>query len=295
LPHIDDSVLKRYYEGSLSGAETEDCEEHLAKCDTCRGGLAVIVLMDENVSTDEASILDKAEASLPSRAPVNIPPGTVKPLDGCALSGLHSLRSSRSGRQRLVSKWPYIAASLVLSAGAIWALFSGQGPLRPEPSVPSVRTLEARLSGQAYSEFVPTRTGESRETEAQAGKTLNRISGDHHEIGTFYLQHRDVAEAVAQLEAAKAAAPNSVEIHNDLGVAYIESPGESALEKAVSELQRALELNPRYEPARFNLALAYEREGKFAQSEQQLQEYLQLDASSDWAKEVRTKLQLLKR
>ena len=102
----------------------------------------------------------------------------------------------------------------------------------------------------------------------------------------------DVAAAVIHLEMAEATAPNSVELHNDLGVAYMESTGDSALDKAIGEFQRALDLNPHY--ARFNLALAYEREGKFSQAEQQLHEYLQLDASSSWAKEVRSKLQLLK-
>jgi tetratricopeptide (TPR) repeat protein len=73
-----------------------------------------------------------------------------------------------------------------------------------------------------------------------------------------------------------------------------ESTGDSALDRAIGEFQRALDLNSRYAPARFNLALAYEREGKFPEVEQQLQEHLQLDASSNWAKEVRSKLQLLK-
>jgi tetratricopeptide (TPR) repeat protein len=237
-----------------------------------------VLLTDANVSADEASILDKAEADLPSRAPVSLSPTLETPQQ---------------------SWWPVwkstvIAASFALAAGAIWVLFFAPSADRQERYGAAGRTLEARLSGQPYSEFVRTRTGASSESGRQAGEKLDRISGDHYEIGKFYLMDNNVADAVIHLEMAEATSPNSVEIHNDLGVAYMESTGDSALDKAIAELQRALNLNPRYEPARFNLALAYEREGKFSQAEQQLQEYLRLDASSSWAKEVRSKLQLLK-
>jgi hypothetical protein len=122
LPHIDDGILKRYYDGSLPSREMQDCEEHLAKFDTCRGGFAVIVLMDENISADEASILDEAEASLPGRAPVNIGPETAKP--------------PLAWRERPIAKWPFIAASLLLSAGAIWLV----------PVTPRFRKLSANYN-----------------------------------------------------------------------------------------------------------------------------------------------------
>lgn len=274
LEHIADDNLKQYYDGSLSSREMAECEKHLAKCDTCRNGFAVFIhLLDANVSADEASILDKAEAELPNSTPIGPGPTALKPL----------------------VKLTVIAASLVLAAGVAWLLFftpeAGQNR-----SAGSGRTLEARLSGQGYSEFVRTRTGTSPETGRQAGQGgLGGITGDHHQIGKFYLEHGNVAEAVVNLEMAEAAAPNSFEIHSDLGVAYMESPGDSTLQKAIGEFQRALDLNSHYEPARFNLALAFERAGKFSEAEQQLQEYLQLDATSGWATEARSKLQLLKR
>jgi tetratricopeptide (TPR) repeat protein len=274
LQHIADDILKQYYDASLSGREMAECEKHLVKCDTCRSGFAVFVrLLDANVSADEASILDKAEAELPSSTPAG---------------------HGRTAFNPFV-KLTVIAASLVLAAGVAWLLFfapeAGQNR-----SAASGRTLEARLSGQAYSEFVHTRTGTSPETGRQAGQGgLGGITGDHHEIGKFYLEHNNVAEAVVNLEMAEAAAPNSFEIHSDLGVAYMESPGDFALQKAIGEFQRALDLNSRYEPARFNLALAFERAGKFSEAEEQLQQYLQLDAGSAWAKEIRSKLQFLKR
>ena len=75
----------------------------------------------------------------------------------------------------------------------------------------------------------------------------------------------------------------------------MESTGNGGLENAVTQFKRALELNPGYPPARFNLALAYERLGDFSHAREQLNLYLQRDANSGWAGEVRSKLQLWNR
>src|SRR5207249_5057464 len=101
-----------------------------------------------------------------------------------------------------------------------------------------------------------------------------------HEIGRFYLQHNDFEKAVVPLEQAKERRPDSVEISNDLGIAYMESASDGALENAIRQFRQALEVNPGYPPARFNLALAYERLGDFSHAREQLSLYLQLDANS---------------
>src|SRR5205085_10754831 len=104
----------------------------------------------------------------------------------------------------------------------------------------------------------------------------------------------EFAKAVSQLEQALQNAPLSLEISNDLGVAYMESGSAEGLAKALDQFQRALTLNPRYEPALFNMVLAYERLGRFAEAEQPSKRYLEIDAESAWAKEVQAKLQFWK-
>lgn len=280
LQHIQDDVLKLYYGGSLPEAEIGDCEKHLAECDTCRSGFAILVrAMDEAVSEGEASVLDRAEAGLPRNAPLPFRPAVV--------------HVSRPWWLKPVVKLTAIAATLVLAAGAIWILVSGETGQQQQQALVSGRALEARISGEPYSEFVRKRQA-APESPHAAGSELNRFGTDPHEIGRFYLKHADITGAVVQLEAAEKAAPDSVAIHNDLGVAYMESAGDAALEKAVHEFQRALDLDSGYEPARFNLALTYEREGKFSEAVQQLQEYMRLDVNSGWANEARAKVQLLK-
>ena len=89
--------------------------------------------------------------------------------------------------------------------------------------------------------------------------------------------------AVQHLMLAIKEQPRSADLHNDLGVAYMEQNEERSLENAVREFQTALVLNPRHAASRFNLALAYERLGEFPEAEQHLKLYLQADSASGWA------------
>jgi tetratricopeptide (TPR) repeat protein len=110
------------------------------------------------------------------------------------------------------------------------------------------------------------------------------------ELGRFYLQHNDFDRAARYLAAAgKDQAPD---LHNDLGVAYLEQGDPGSLEKALHEFEAALNISPRYEPALFNIVLVYERLGRFQEAQERANLYLQVDSMSGWAKEVQSKLEL---
>jgi tetratricopeptide (TPR) repeat protein len=280
LMHLKKDVLSSYYSGDLSVPERRRCEEHLRKCDSCRGEFTSLVqLLDENVSPDEIALLDNVEATIGRSVPIQFRPANDAPQ-------VHWW----SGRIWNVAA---VAASIILAVAVTWAVFSSHSADNVVPAGSSARTLEARLSGQPYSEFIATRTGVASNS-VSSDDELKRLSSDPGEIGRFYLQHNDFEKAVVPLEHAVERQPDSVEICNDLGIAYMESASNGALENAIAQFKRALELNPGYQPARFNLALAYERLGDFSHAREQLSLYLQLDGSSGWAKEVRSKLQLWK-
>src|SRR6266850_4149747 len=273
LWHLKKNVLSSYYSGELSEPESRRCEEHLRKCDTCRREFTSLVqLLEESVNPDEMAILDNVEATIGKTVPMQIQLPNVAP---------------RAPWWSAVWNVAAVAASIILVVAVTWAVFSSRGADHALVGS-SARTLEARLSGQVYSEFIPTRTGVASKSVSNEDE-LKRLSSNPHEIGRFYLQHNDFENAVVPLQHAKERQPDSVEVCNDLGIAYMESASDGALENAIGQFKRALELNPGYQPARFNLALAYERLGDFSHARDQLSLYLQLDANSGWAKEVRSK------
>ena len=65
--------------------------------------------------------------------------------------------------------------------------------------------------------------------------------------------------------------------------------------EAGQEFRHALNLDPAFAPAVFNLALFYERTNAAEQAAVQWKRYLQLDPNSDWAREARDRLQGLSR
>jgi tetratricopeptide (TPR) repeat protein len=288
VQHIEQHVLGSYLSGDLPEKDLRYCERHLVECDACRGQLAFLVrVLNDSPSADEAAVLDSVEsAPISGRDPFNAP----------SLSLYDRFSRWAAPAWKLAA----VSVSLIMLVAITWAFFQKDGSEKVLRGAGSERTFEARLSGQPYAEFVHTRTGpvldshSSNPSSASSDDQLKRLSANPHELGRFYLEHDEFAKAVAQLEEAGRNAPASAEIGNDLGVAYMESGGDGSLEKAVAKFQRALQLSPRYQPALFNLALAHERLGHFSEAEQQLKLYLQMDSDSDWAKEVKSKLQLWK-
>jgi tetratricopeptide (TPR) repeat protein len=113
-------------------------------------------------------------------------------------------------------------------------------------------------------------------------------------MGRFYLLQKDFGRAIPYLKIAAREVGAGPEVHNDLGVAYLEGNG-ARIENAAEEFRRALELDPAFAPAAFNLGLFYERINSPEQAAVQWQRYLQLDPNSGWAKEALSRLQGLSR
>jgi len=274
--------MSGYLSAELPEHERAYCQRHLIECTDCRGELALLVrILDEEVSPDELAILNRMETAHAERPIVSVQPPSLY----------------ERFRQSITASWKLavVSTSIVLIVAATFILFlknnisdiSSQG-------AGSVRTLEARLSSQPYSQFVQTRTAPAIGNAAPGNDELKRLGATPFELGRFYLQHSEFAKAIAQLEDAKKQKPDSVEISNDLGVAYMESALDGNLDKAVGQFREALRLSPKYEPAVFNLALASERLGDFSEAEEDFSLYLQMDPDSGWAKEIKSKLQLWK-
>src|SRR5206468_4648453 len=110
----------------------------------------------------------------------------------------------------------------------------------------------------------------------------------------FYLLQQEFGKATPYLETA-AQTSKSPQVLSDLGVAYMEMGGDQNLRKAMEAFRRALEFDRDFMPAVFDLSLAYERTGALPDAESQWRRYLQLDGTSGWASEIRSKLQSMSR
>jgi tetratricopeptide (TPR) repeat protein len=157
------------------------------------------------------------------------------------------------------------------------------------------RPFEGRLSGQPYLPFVRTRDSQTGVAYGVLAGEMTRLGADSYQMGRFYLIHKDFIKAISYLEMAEKEVGARPEFHNDLGAAYLEAGEEGLLGKAGDEFRHALRADPEFVPAAFNLAIFYERTGLLSEARDQLERFLELDPSSEWAGEARAKLEGLSR
>jgi tetratricopeptide (TPR) repeat protein len=277
---LTEDTLTEYLDGSLDPAIKAASEVHLISCDGCRDRLGFFMkILNENVSAEEASQLqvitqqwDSAKHRMPRRT------GTL---------------------QEWFFRVVAIAAVLVLAIIAVRVLTEQRQPKSANEIVQLLleqqRPFESRLANEPHLPIVRTRGLEDPGIAyGLIASEMTRLSADSHQMGRFYLLQKDFSRAVPYLEIAAREVGAGPEVHNDLGVAYLEGNG-TRIEKAAEEFRHALDLDPGFAPAVFNLGLFYERISSPEQAEVQWQRYFQLDPNSDWGKEARSRLQGLSR
>ena len=281
---LTEETLTEYLEGALDPVVTAACEVHLIACDRCREELALYMrIMHRDVTPDENLRIDQISGSWDR------------------LKDLPPARKTGSGNHKV---WLLSLASVAAAVfGVLFLWNSMRRPVEPQSGGEIVQLLlaqgrpfELRLNEQGYQPILRTRGPEDLGVDYGliAGE-MTRLSADSYAMGRFYLLQKDFDRATAQLEDAERQPRASAAVHNDLGVAYMERGGETNLRKAAEEFRHALELDPDFAPAVFNLAIFHERTGTLSQAETQWRRYLQLDSNSGWAGEVRSKLENVSR
>jgi len=170
------------------------------------------------------------------------------------------------------------------------------------------RALEARLAGgfpyAAPSSAVRGGSVASGDFSllAAAGQIQKRADADPtpdnvHAFGVAQLLLGRHDAAVAQLEAACAATPGVAAFYADLSAAYIaraharnRGTGLEDLTRAVDAAERALEVAPPLNEARFNLALALDGLGLRGDAMAAWSTYLQADTASGWSSDAKAHL-----
>jgi Tetratricopeptide repeat len=278
---LTDDTLTDYLEGSLDLGIKAASEVHLIACDSCRGKLGFFMRMlnGEVDSIETAAVQEVTERWTKTKREIPRRTGTL-------------------------SNWLLgfvaVAAVLVVAVVSIRILLDRQA--QPTSATEVVRLLlaqhrpfESRMANEPHRPILRTRGADDPGVAYGliAGE-LTKLSANGHQMGRFYLLQKDFAHAIPYLEIAGREVGAGPDVHNDLGVAYMESDA-SRLDKAAEEFRRALELDPAFAPAVFNLALLYERLNNSEQASLQWKHYLQFDPNSEWGKEANTRLQGLNR
>jgi tetratricopeptide (TPR) repeat protein len=276
---LSEECLTDYLEGTLDPVVKGACEAHLIACDPCRENLALFmkVLRDETTPEEEAALLELS-AMLEQR--------NLRPVPA-------------------TKRWAFSSKHLAYTAAGIAALvlaavFMGKLPLGSTPPsdttqivqalVDTVRPFEPRIVGQRYLEIQET----TRSAEALVPDLLTaqmtESSAESYEFGRFFLLRKEYGKAIKHLKAA-VADPKGVpaDVHNDLGVAYLES-GAANFQAAETEFKDALAITPIHAPALFNLSNLYERQNRIAEAKVRARQYLEIDPDSGWAKELQKKI-----
>jgi len=278
---LTEDTLTDYLEGGLDPAIKVASEVHLVGCDPCRSKLGFYMrLINEEITADETAMIESFTAEWEKKGKQRI--------------------ARRSGTWK---KWflsgAAVAASLIMTVVSVRLIMDRLSEPDSASDVVQLllsqkRPFELQMSNEPHLPILRTRgTDDPGVSYGLLAGELSRLSADSHQMGRFYLVQKDFKRAIDYLELAEKEVGASAEIHNDLGVAYLEGSGEAGLQKAGQEFRHALQANPSFAPAIFNLAMLYERMGAVSDAEAQWKRYLQVDSNSAWSVEARTELQNL--
>lgn len=229
--------------------------------------------------------------------------------------------------RQLLSPYPLriaaFAAVILIAAVGVWRVFYYQsdvdkGLVALNAAYRDQRPLETRITGLSYAPFVTTRAGEPGRVDSFELDSAERILLDavrdhpeatsYHALGKYYLAKNDFDKAIHYFEEALKTDPNNARVHADLGATLLEKgkleirngkPDETpsgsgigleSFARSLEHLNKALEINPVLLEALFNRALVYEYMFLPPQAVEAWKNYLEKDASSQWAQEARRRL-----
>jgi len=281
---LAEETLTEYLEGVLDPPLKAASEVHLIACDECRGrlGFFMHVLADE-VTGEERQALEVVTAEWDRKRTER------------------QLRRSTGTFPTWLLGFVGIAAALILGVISVRFLLEQQSEPKSAGEVVRLllaqqRPFESRMTAEPHIPMVRTRGLEEPGVayNVLAGE-MTRLSATSHEMGRFYLLQKDFPRAIQYLEMASREVGASADVHNDLGVAYLESGDSVKVDQAGSEFRTALSLDPSLATAVFNLALSYERANQPEEAATQWKRYLALDPKSDWAQEAQERARTLSR
>ncbi|GEM_PF-3005578 len=217
--------------------------------------------------------------------------------------------------RRPALRWATAVVLLLAVAIPVYRFYQSQQPV--ESAMASLRQawdrnrpIETRVTGDfPYLPYLVTRgPGEAVSVnQAQllaATAELAREVADRptprarHALGRLHLLKEEFDEAEKLLKEVVDEEPRNAQAYVDLASVYYErgvkSESPQLFFEAARHLQTATEISPKLAEAWFNLALCHEKMLLFTQAKADWEQYLKLDADSQWASEARDRWQKLR-
>jgi len=274
----DAELLASYIDGRATPAERARVEAHLARCEDC-----YFVFTE---TFQEPGV----QAGLPAAADVNRNPFRGKIIRRAA-AGLAAAAAVVVAVQVYRTGTPQ-GSTLV---AALQELDAAAGPNRTYEgrltTAPTYRPVAAPVRSGLSNVDAPLSLRDAAlkvETAAQKGQTPD----ERRALSAVYLT-RGQPQRAADIIAPLADTTTDPAMLNDTAVALLARKGEGDAKRAQTLLQRAIEREPKRAEAWFNLGLAAEAAGDTKLARVAWQQYLTLDSSSQWAVEVRGRLEKL--
>jgi CHAT domain-containing protein len=273
----ENDLVSRYIAGKLPEEEAEAFEAHYFGCERCWS--------EVRAATEVRAAMEK-----PAGAPV-VP--------------LAERREGRRRRAAFSGRTLALAATLLIGAFAAVLVLRGSGGGSGMAALARAskgpRNIDARLSGPfVWAPLAPVYRSEDpneapAKIRAAAAEAEDRAKEDAtaanlHAAGVGHLLVGEWDKAIEALEKAKEKDPKNSQILTDLAAAYlargqrIDQPEDIA--QAYEEIQGALKISPRHPPALFNRAAILEAQKFRDEAVDAWNRYLEVDATSPWAKEA---------
>ncbi|MDQ6787132.1 MAG: tetratricopeptide repeat protein [Acidobacteriota bacterium] len=116
---------------------------------------------------------------------------------------------------------------------------------------------------------------------------LNPIEyGDFVELGNDYSDVGKFEKAEKWYMRALEKKPDDINVRTDLGITFVER-SRPDLDRAIKEFQTALQVNPKFEPALYNLGIASHKKGDAAQAENSLSQLESINPQGQPAQSLR--------
>ena len=231
--------------------------------------------------------------------------------------------STQSGEGMIFSPLLRSAAIVVLvlaAAFGVWRLVVYRSPVDRgiaalNEAFAAQRPLQSRVTDLGYARYSSTRGDKS--TVDQRALDLSSVLlqtalhdkpsvQTRHAVGRLYLVKGEFDRAITEFEDALKTSPTNARLQSDLGAALLENGklerrddesgrSETTLAGSYEHLNEALTLDDSLLDARFNRALLYEAMGLDPQALADWEKYLSLDSNSQWAAEVRTHIEEIRK